>query len=128
VLNGFWFGNSDQSAVTEFLNGWIELIESMSNGHIYQNYPRLGEPQFAWRYWGDAQAGLYAVKLKYDPGQIFQFAQCVPPPIPSNNGFHSQSILPSALQAALDQPIVYSQRTSRRCDYIHLVNTKQSKG
>jgi hypothetical protein len=113
VLDVFWLDPAEQPAAQAFLDGWLDLIEPMSNGHIYQNYPRQDQPEFAWRYWGDAQAGLYAVKVKYDPGNAFRFAQCVPPPMPPGIGPGPVIILPEALQAALDQPIVHSQRAAR---------------
>jgi len=79
----------------------------MSNGHVYQNYPRLNESNYAWRYWGLAQVGLYAVKLKYDPTNAFRFAQCVKPELPAEHAGADVSVLSPKLQAALQQPIVY---------------------
>ena len=76
------------------------------NGEIYQNYPRLNEPNYAQAYWGDAQAGLYAVTCKYDPGHAFTFAQEVPPLMPPGHGVGPIIILPPWLQSALNQPIV----------------------
>jgi len=107
VLDVFWLVEAEKPAAVAFLEEWIALIEPMSNGHIYQNYPRLDQDEYAWRYWDDAHAGLYAVKLKYDPGQAFRFAQCVPPLLGPDGGLGPVIILPPALQKALDQPIEY---------------------
>jgi hypothetical protein len=79
----------------------------MWNGEIYQNYPRLNEPNYGPAYWADAQAGLYAVKCKYDPRNAFRFAQQVGPLMPPGYGPGPVIILPDWLQGWLEQPIVY---------------------
>ena len=107
VLDVFWLEESERVAAQAFLDGWVQLVGPMSNGRVYQNYPRLGEPNYAGAYWGDAQAGLYAVKCKYDPAMAFRFAQQVCPLLPPIAGLGPRIILPEFLQAALDQPIVY---------------------
>jgi hypothetical protein len=107
VLDVFWFNDVDKVTSEAFLDGWMALVEPMSNGHVYQNYPRLNESNYAWRYWGLAQVGLYAVKLKYDPTNAFRFAQCVKPELPAEHAGADVSVLSPKLQAALQQPIVY---------------------
>jgi hypothetical protein len=108
VLDVFWLEESERVAAQAFLEGWVRLVGPMSNGRIYQNYPRLGEPDYARAYWGDAQAGLYAVKCKYDNTMAFSFAQQVCPLLPPIAGLGPRIILPDFLQAALDQPIAYA--------------------
>ena len=107
VLDVFWLAQSQRGAAQQFLEGWIALVEPLSNGRAYQNYPRLGEPHYAQAYWGDAQAGLYAVKCKYDKTMAFTFAQQVCPLLPPIAGLGPRIILPDFLQSALDQPIAY---------------------
>ena len=107
VLDVFWLEESQRVAAQQFLEGWVRLVGPMSNGQIYQNYPRLGEPDYAWAYWGDAQAGLYAVKCKYDATMAFRFAQEVGPLMGPGGGLGPVIVLPEFLQAALDRPIVY---------------------
>ncbi|MET3131462.1 hypothetical protein AAKU55_001724 [Oxalobacteraceae bacterium GrIS 1.11] len=102
VLDVFWFDEAEKPVAVAYLEGWISLIEPMSNGHIYQNYPRPNEDNYAWKYWGEAHAGLYAVKLKYDPGNVFRFAQCVAAPEAGR-----ETVLQPCLQAALERPIAY---------------------
>ena len=107
VLDVFWWSEADKPAAQAFLDGWIALIEPMSNGHIYQNYPRLDQQDYGWRYWGDAQDALYAVKLKYDPADAFRFAQCVKPVLRGDGANAVRPVFCGRLQDALQQPIVY---------------------
>jgi hypothetical protein len=102
VLDVFWYDPAGMGQAEQFLEGWIKLIDSMSNGHAYQNYPRIGEPDYAWAYWGTAANELYAVKCKYDPMHVFSFPQEVMP-LDKASG---PSVAPTWLQKALQQPIV----------------------
>jgi len=107
VMDVFWFDDAHKPASEDFLKGWMALMAPMWNGEIYQNYPRLDEPNYGAAYWADAQAGLYAVKCKYDPTHAFTFAQEVRPLMPPGGGIGPVIILPQWLQQALEQPIVY---------------------
>ena len=107
VLDVFWFDEADRPAAENFLLGWMDCMAPMWNGEIYQNYPHLDQPDYGACYWADAQAGLYAVKLKYDPDHAFRFAQQVGPPMSPGGGVGPVIILPAWLQQALDQPIAY---------------------
>lgn len=107
VLDVLWFEEADQPACEAFLNGWQDYMAPMWNGEIYQNYPRVGQPDHGPCYWGDAQAGLYAVKVKYDPAHAFTFAQEVCPLMPPGFGPGPVIILPPWLEQALDAPITY---------------------
>ncbi len=103
VLDVFWWQQSDRAASQAFLVGWMDLMEPLYNGHVYQNYPRLDDANYAHKYWGDAQATLWAVKQKYDPGNVFTFAQAVIP-VQSQDGAICEP--PKELQMALAQPVV----------------------
>lgn len=105
VLDVFWFDDAQKALSEPFLLGWMDLMAPMWNGEIYQNYPRLDEPDYASAYWGDAQAGLYAVKCKYDPTMAFRFAQQVRPLMGPGGGVGPVIVLPGWLQQALNQPI-----------------------
>jgi hypothetical protein len=107
VMDVFWWQDADKPAAEAFLDGWVALMAPIWNGEIYQNYPRLDEPNYGNAYWADAQAGLYAVKCKYDPGHAFRFAQEVGPLMPPGFGPGPVIILPDWLQRWLEQPIVY---------------------
>ncbi len=45
----------------------------------YVNVPDLNLKNYAWDYWGGNLARLQKVKAKYDPDNVFNFAQSVPP-------------------------------------------------
>jgi hypothetical protein len=105
VLDVFWFDDAERPAAEQFLAGWMDYMAPMWNGEIYQNYPRRDEPGYAAAYWAGAQAGLYAVKVKYDPTHAFGFAQEVRPLMPPGGGIGPVIVLPAWLQEALDQPI-----------------------
>lgn len=113
VLDVFWFDDAHRQASEDFLTGWMSLMEPAWNGEIYQNYPRLDEPNYGAAYWADAQAGLYAVKCKYDPTHAFTFAQEVGPLMPPGHGIGPVIILPAWLQLALEQPIDYGASAAR---------------
>lgn len=113
VLDVFWFDEADRPAAEAFLLGWMGVMAPAWNGEIYQNYPRLDEPDYGARYWADAQAGLFAVKCKYDPGHAFTFAQEVHTPLPSSDVESALAArparLPPHLEAALARPIAYGE-------------------
>ncbi|WP_082541542.1 MULTISPECIES: FAD-dependent oxidoreductase [unclassified Rhizobacter] len=110
VLDVFWFDDAHKQASQDFLLGWMNLMAPMWNGEIYQNYPRPDQPGYGAAYWADAQAGLYAVKLKYDPTHAFRFAQEVGPLMPPGGGIGPVIELPAWLQQWLQQPIVVDAR------------------
>jgi FAD binding domain/Berberine and berberine like len=111
VLDVFWLDDAQHAPAVAYLEAWLAYMEPRSNGHIYQNYPRVNQPDYGYRYWGEAQAGLYAVKCKYDPQMLFRFSQAVGPLMPPGVGPGPVIILPTPLQQALDQPIVYATRS-----------------
>lgn len=108
VLDVFWYTSDQRNAVETFLDGWVTFMEPIYNGEVYQNYPRMNDVNYNRMYWGDNQAGVYAVKCKYDPFGAFTFPQVVQPLMPPIFGPGPVIILPAALQAALSQPIVYA--------------------
>jgi len=105
VLDVFWITPEQQGPAQAFLDSWITLLDTMSNGHVYQNYPRLNEPDYQWAYWGDAGPWLYEVKCKYDPGDFFNFPQQVHAPDDAK-----ATPAPPRLAEALAQPIAYVWR------------------
>jgi hypothetical protein len=115
VLDVFWYPGQDPAPVEAYLQGWLEFMETRYNGHVYQNYPRLGEPNYAFKYWGTAKDDLWHVKNKYDPYNLFTFAQVVPPPPVAAKPAVPAGVTSPALAAALAKPISYlSTRTQFR--------------
>ena len=106
VLDVFWWEEADRAASQAFLVGWMELMEPLYNGHVYQNYPRLDDPNYAFKYWGEAQASLWDVKQKYDPGNVFTFAQAVTPVLAGGALAKKINLIPESHRAALAQPVV----------------------
>lgn len=78
----FWMTAEEHTAANDYLNGFVELIAPMTNGHSYQNYPRKGTPDYRWRYWGGSFETLLAIKQKYDPNNLFHYAQSISPADP----------------------------------------------
>lgn len=115
VMDVFWWQPSQRAASEQFLQDWMNLMQPVWNGEIYQNYPRLNTPDYGAAYWGSAQAGLYAVKCKYDPTERFRFAQQVGPLMAPGGGPGPVIPLPSWLQAWLDQPIVREPSARQSC-------------
>lgn len=76
----FWMTDAQHETVVPYLNEYLDLLHSMSDGHSYQNYPRRGTADYRWRYWGGCFDTLVAVKNKYDPSDFFQFAQSISAP------------------------------------------------
>ena len=76
----FWMTDEEHTAAQAYLDGFVELLASMTNGHSYQNYPRRGTDDFRWRYWGGSFNNLLKIKQKYDPANFFHFAQSISTP------------------------------------------------
>ena len=97
VLDVFWWQEQDRAASQAFLVGWMDLMEPLYNGHVYQNYPRLDDANYAYKYWGDAQATLWDVKQKYDPGNVFTFAQAVTPVLVNTAAYKASTEIRSTI-------------------------------
>jgi hypothetical protein len=66
----------------QWLDGYMELMRPYFNGHVYQNYPVRGIPDFGTVYWDKkAFSRLSQVKLVYDKDNFFRFEQSIPPRI-----------------------------------------------
>ena len=108
VLDVCWYLDADRAPAEAFLREWIDLMETVWNGEVYQNYVSMNVPNYMSNYWGDAVFGLYQVKQKYDPLDAFSFPQMVRNPWPGNAGIGPEMPLPAGLGAALLQPIAYT--------------------
>ncbi len=108
-LDVFWRPGDDPAPARAFLGEWVKLMETLWNGHIYQNYPNPNVPDYRWNYWGDAFHGLLRVKDKYDPTQLFAFAQMVSPYTPGETPAGRAATLPPGLADALAAPIAVAR-------------------
>lgn len=77
ALDVFWMNEDERRRAEAFLDGFFQDVEDLTNGHKYQNYPRRGNPNYRWNYWGDSFSTLLAVKKKYDPTNFFHYGQSV---------------------------------------------------
>ncbi|MFN2419336.1 MAG: FAD-binding oxidoreductase, partial [Candidatus Limnocylindria bacterium] len=73
-----WDDNGADAAQA-WIDGYMDAMQPFFNGHVYQNYPWRGLPNFADAYWGDALGKLQDVKLAADPDDFFRFEQSIPP-------------------------------------------------
>ncbi len=73
-----WKDNGADAA-KRWIDGYMEVMQPFFNGHVYQNYPWRGLPDYETAYWGDAVGRLRAVKRAMDPDDFFHFEQSIPP-------------------------------------------------
>lgn len=104
VMDVYWFNNVDRPKCDAFLQKWINLMETMWSGEVYQNYCSVNVPDYARNYWNQALPGLVAAKKKWDPDRKFVFAQMVPYDIPLG---YSEDDIPAEIASALAKPIDY---------------------
>ena len=105
ALDTFWLNQEEREQTTRFLDGFFAEIGEFTNGHKYQNYPRRGNANYRWNYWGDSFPTLLAVKQKYDPENFFHYPQSVSP-VPDGAGPGVRRPEGEAL-FAVDTPIAY---------------------
>lgn len=75
----FWMNDAERVQVQAYLDDFMQLLEPLSNGESYQNYPRLSQTDFRQRYWAEQFPRLLRIKRKYDPDNVFRYAQSVSP-------------------------------------------------
>jgi FAD/FMN-containing dehydrogenase len=68
---------TSREQAAEWLESALGTISPYFNGHVYQNYPVRGLPEFWHAYWGPAYPALRAAKRKYDPGNMFHYEQSI---------------------------------------------------
>jgi FAD/FMN-containing dehydrogenase len=81
----FWMLEHQRRKAEKCIDGFLDLIEPLSNGHSYQNYPNRKTPahRYPELYWGDNYPRLQRAKARYDPDPLFRFEQMVHPPKPT---------------------------------------------
>ena len=103
VMDVYWLLNKDRAACEAFLAAWNQMLDPLSNGESYQNYPNAADLNYVQHYWGPAYPILQLIKAKYDPDNAFAFPQQVwaPPGL----GAPSDPGVPKAVAAALSHPV-----------------------
>jgi len=104
-LNVFWRDEHEKAEVDRYVEQWSAILADCWNGGIYQNYPDVGDEDYASHYWGRALPALAAIKRKYDPDNVFRFAQS----IPVRCDMEGARLWPEQLQVSLTQPIQFPQ-------------------
>jgi hypothetical protein len=73
-----WSGD----AITPKAQAWVaefsQALRTYVNG-AYVNVPNPGMVDWETAYWGDHYTRLREIKAKYDPGNVFQYEQSIPP-------------------------------------------------
>jgi len=75
----FWMDEIQRAQVQSYLDDFMDLLDPMGNGESYQNYPRISQTDYRRRYWAEQFPRLLGIKRKYDPGNMFRYAQSVSP-------------------------------------------------
>ncbi len=66
-VDAFWVDDADEAAAVAWLDGYMNVMAPLTNGHCYQNYPRRGLPNYQWMYWGNALQSLLRCPRKVRP-------------------------------------------------------------
>lgn len=72
-------------ASLEFSYGVTGTLESSLSFAVYQNAPDLMLTQSLVRYYAPNLSRLVRIKNRYDPANIFQYEQSIPPSLPESN-------------------------------------------
>ena len=110
-MDVFWLRPEDECMMENFLDGWKTAIAPYWTGQVYQNYPSESDVDFAHQYWGPSvYTSLQYIKGKYDPENVFRFAQSIQPlhpaaDAPGNTDDH--------VHPAIIEPITYVPQPAR---------------
>jgi FAD/FMN-containing dehydrogenase len=75
----FWMYEQDRDHAEDLVTQFRNLMQPLTNGHSYQNYPNRSTPEdvYPGQYWGGNYPRLQRVKAEYDPKSLFRFPQMV---------------------------------------------------
>lgn len=105
-LDVFWMTDEQRGPAVKFLDDFMDFMEkNYFNGASYQNYPRLSQQDYRYRYWRGYFSWLQCIKTKYDPTTLFRYPQAVLPEPQSTAAAAKDKS--ASISAALDRPIVY---------------------
>jgi FAD/FMN-containing dehydrogenase len=74
-LFSFWLDEKQRESARAYVKDFDRVMEPLSNGHSYQNYPNPESKDFGKMYFGGNLKRLVEVKRKYDPGDLFRYPQ-----------------------------------------------------
>ena len=74
-LFSFWLREVSRDAAAAYVDQFDRVVQPLSNGHSYQNYPNRRIEDFGNVYFGANLPRLLQVKNSYDPGDFFTFPQ-----------------------------------------------------
>jgi FAD/FMN-containing dehydrogenase len=75
ILDVFWTTPAERVWCEAFLAEWDAMVQPYWNGEVYQNYPSVVDADYAAHFWAEAYPRLQGIKAKYDPDNVFRFAQ-----------------------------------------------------
>jgi FAD/FMN-containing dehydrogenase len=78
-VDTFWTKDEDSAKAQAWLDDCMTALDKYSNGESYQNYPRQQQTDYRARYWAEVFPRLLRIKVKYDPDNVFRYAQSVSP-------------------------------------------------
>ena len=73
-------GNGAVRSARAWLDGWYQALRPYASGEAYQNYIDPTLPNWAHAYYGENLPRLQEVKAKWDPDDVWHFAQSIPLP------------------------------------------------
>jgi FAD/FMN-containing dehydrogenase len=74
-LFSFWLYETSRGAAEAYVTEFNRVLQPLSNGQSYQNYPHRHVEDFGRAYFGDNLPRLLEVKRAYDPDNFFTFPQ-----------------------------------------------------
>jgi FAD/FMN-containing dehydrogenase len=80
-----WTERSETPENIELVNNTREQLQPYVTGS-YVNVPDLSIKNYGWEYYGDNFPRLRRIKAKYDPKNVFNFVQSIPPAPDCNHG------------------------------------------
>jgi len=74
-LYAFWLYEHLRQEADAYVKEFDRVVQPLSNGHSYQNYPHRDNVDFGRMYFGGNLGRLLEVKRKYDPDNLFTYPQ-----------------------------------------------------
>lgn len=78
LLNAHWSDDLSGPSELEWVTRFHEEMRSYLNGQVYQNMPDSTLPNAVESYYGSNLHRLKEIKRKYDPENLFSYAQSIP--------------------------------------------------